>query len=85
MMKDHENGKPGPVADGEVLAVMRVDPREAEACVMAYVDAKANANPSLLAREAADRLGPAFDCGSEKATVIGAATRWTSELLARRP
>ena len=34
-MKDHENGKPGPVADGEVLAVMRVDPREAEACAIA--------------------------------------------------
>jgi hypothetical protein len=85
-MKDHENGKPGPVADGEVLAVMRVDPREAEACAIAYVDAKANANPNLLARDAADRLGPAFDCGSETAAVIGAATRWTSELIAaRRP
>jgi hypothetical protein len=84
-MKDHENGKPGPVADGEVLAVMRVDPREAEACAIAYVDAKANANPNLLARDAADRLGPAFDCGSEMAAVIGAATRWTSELIAARP
>jgi hypothetical protein len=83
-MKDHENGKPGPVADGEVLAVMRIDPRESEACAIAYVDATANANPNLLARDAADRLGPAFDCGSEKAAVIGTETRWTRELRQRR-
>ena len=63
---------------------MRVDPREAEACALAYVDAKANKAPNLLARDAADRLGPEFDCGSETAAVIGAATRWTGELIAAR-
>jgi hypothetical protein len=81
LMKDRENGKPGPVADGQVLAVMRVDPREAEACVVAYVDAQANKDPNALARDAADRLGPAFDCESEKPAVIGRKTRWTTELI----
>jgi hypothetical protein len=81
LMKDHENGKPGPVADGQVLAVMRVDPREAEACVMAYADAQANKDPNALARTAADRLGPAFDCESDKPAVVGAKTRWTEELM----
>ena len=80
LMKDHETGKPGPVADGQVLAVMRVDPREAEACVMAFVDAQANKDPNDLARTTADRLGPAFDCESDKPTVAGAKTRWTGEL-----
>jgi hypothetical protein len=84
LLKDHENGKPGPVADGEVLAVMRIDPREAEACAIAFVDAKANPNPNLLARDAADRLAPAFDCRSEKPAAVGSATRWTSALLASR-
>ncbi|HEX8165665.1 MAG TPA: hypothetical protein VF601_07745 [Beijerinckiaceae bacterium] len=85
LMKDHEAGKPGPVADGEVLAVMRVDPREAEACVIAYVDARANREPNRLARDAADRLGPAFDCGSEKPAVVGAGTRWTAALIGEKP
>ena len=86
LMKDHDKGKPVPVADGEVLAVRRLDPREAEACPIAFIDAKANLKPNLLARDAADRLGPTFDCASEKPAAIGAATRWTRELIAaRRP
>ena len=86
LMKDHENGRPGPVADAQVLAVTRVDPREAEACVIAYVDARANRDPNRLARDAADRLGPAFDCQSDKPAVVGATTRWTAALIgARKP
>ncbi|HEX8666187.1 MAG TPA: hypothetical protein VF744_19400 [Beijerinckiaceae bacterium] len=81
LMKDHENGKPGPVADAQVLAVVRVDPREAEACVIAIIDAQANKDPNGLARTTADRLGPAFDCESDKPAVVGTKTRWTGELI----
>ena len=78
LMKDPESLKRE--ADGQVLAVVRFDPREGEACAMAYVDARANKEPNALARATADRLGPAFDCRSEKPTVMGAGTRWTAEL-----
>jgi hypothetical protein len=82
LMKDPESDKPEP--DGQVLAVMRFDPREAEACAMAFVDARANKDPNALARSAADRLGPEFDCRSDKPSVVGEATRWTAELTKPR-
>jgi hypothetical protein len=70
-------------ADGEVLAVMRVDPAEAEACVIAYVDARANKGANKLARSTADRLGPTYLCESDKPTVAGVPTRWTDALMRR--
>ena len=82
LMKDPESDKPE--ADGQVLAVMRFDPREAEACAMAFIDARANKDPNGLARSTADRLGPEFDCRSEKPRVIGAKSRWTAELMKPR-
>jgi hypothetical protein len=70
-------------ADGEVLAVLRVDPREAQACAMAFVDARATKAASRLAAATADRLGPTFLCGSDKPTVAGARTRWTDAAMRR--
>lgn len=81
LMKDPEVVTRRP--DGEVLAVMRVDPREAEACVIAYVDARANKSANRLARDTADRLAPTFLCKSDKPEVAGARTRWTGALLKR--
>jgi hypothetical protein len=68
-------------ADGEVLAVMRVDPAEAEACVVAYVDVRANKSANRLARATADRFAPTYLCESDKPTVAGVSTRWTDALL----
>jgi hypothetical protein len=79
LFKDHE--RPTPQADGQVLAVLRIDPREAEACAAAYVDARANKNANRLARDTADRMAPTFLCDSDKPAVVGAATRWTSAAL----
>ena len=81
LLKDPESAARGP--DGEVLAVMRVDPREAQACTMAYVDARANKSANRLAGETADRMGPTFLCGSDKPAVAGARTRWTDAALGR--
>jgi hypothetical protein len=84
LMKDPESDKPD--ADGQVLAVIRFDPRESEACAMAFVDARANKDPNALARTTADRLGPEFDCRSDKPAVAGEKSRWTAELMKpRRP
>jgi hypothetical protein len=79
LVKDPEGEKRE--ADGQVLAVIRFDPREFEACAMAFVDARANKDPNMLARSTADRLGPEFDCRSDKPQVVGAPTRWTAELI----
>ena len=81
LMKDPEAATPRP--DGEVLAVLRVDPGEAEACAIAYVDARANKRANELARGTADRLGPTYLCGSDKPVVTGATTRWTDALMRR--
>jgi len=82
LMKDPESDKPD--ADGQVLAVLRFDPRESEACAMAFLDARANKDANALARSTADRLGPEFDCRSDKPSVAGATTRWTMELMKPR-
>jgi hypothetical protein len=79
LMKDPESEKTD--ADGQVLAVIRFDPREAEACALAFVDARANRDPNALARATADKLGPEFDCRSDKPSVVGEKTRWTTELI----
>jgi hypothetical protein len=66
---------------GPVLAVLRFDPREMQVCLAALVDGRANPNPNELARATADRIAPAFLCGSDKPSVAGATTRWTSAVL----
>jgi hypothetical protein len=81
LMKDPEAATRRP--DGEILAVMRVEPSEAEACVIAYVDARANKAANTLARSTADRLGPTYLCESDKPAVAGARTRWTDVLMRR--
>lgn len=48
---------------GQVLVVMRVTEREA--CHVAYVDALANADAIVLARELADTIARAQECPSE--------------------
>ena len=82
LLKDPESEKPD--ADAEILAVIRFDPREAEVCVIAFLDSRANKDANGLARATADRLGPEFDCRSDKPAVVGTSTRWTTELMRPR-
>ncbi len=81
LMKDPEAATRRP--DGEVLAVIRVEAREAQACVMAVVDARANKAANRLAGETADRMGPTFLCGSDKPALVGARSRWTDAVMKR--
>ena len=56
---------------GEYLVVTRLD--RTQACHMAYVDVRTQKNANALARLAADRYGPAFDCARDRAFMMTAA------------
>lgn len=58
------SGKPG-----EVLVVTKIT--DGQSCHVAYVDALANAEAIVLAREAADEHVPAFDCAAGEPKWIG--------------
>jgi hypothetical protein len=49
-------------APGQVLVVSKVGEGRSPGCVIAYVDALANSDANVLAREAADRIAPNADC-----------------------
>lgn len=55
--------------DGQVLVVTRVG-RDG-VCHVAYVDARANPDANVLARQAADTLAPGFDCAAGQPLVYG--------------
>lgn len=59
-------------AGGEVLVVTRLG--EGATCQTAWIDARANADPNALAREAADRAQD-FDCAGEP-EIVGAWQAW---------
>ena len=67
------------VGGGHVLAVMRIDKRDA--CLAAAVDVSANKEANALAREAADTIARTFVCGKDKPRVSGAATKWTEAVI----
>jgi hypothetical protein len=57
---------------GQVLVVSKVgQPGTGEACVIGYVDARANGNANELARSAADQHGVSFECASDQAAWYG--------------
>lgn len=63
---DPETGIQTAESRGEVLVVSKVgQPGEGEACVVGYVDAKANADANALARSIADSLAEPFTCRSD--------------------
>lgn len=56
----------GGLEEPNTLIVTSLDPRGADtACAVAHVDASALRNANLVAREAADRLAPGWDCSQE--------------------
>jgi hypothetical protein len=57
---------------GQVLVVSKVgQPGNGEACVIGYVDARANGNANELARDAADQHGVSFSCATDQAPWYG--------------
>ncbi len=60
--------------EGQVLVVSRVGADEA--CMVAFIDARANDDPNGLARSAADIEAPSFRCGIDEARWIGAGGLW---------
>ena len=65
-------GSADPTRVGQVLVVSRVGQEsDKRACVVGYVDALANTNANVLAREVADSLAADFACGTDKAEFHG--------------
>lgn len=82
LLKDPESANPR--ADGQVLAVLRIDAPRRQACLAAALDAS-RPEANARAREAADRIAPRFRCGADRPTVVGDATMWTAAVLAEAP
>ena len=59
----------GSYSDGQVLVISRF--RNGDSCHVAYVDALANANANLMAREAADKYATGGDCPDGAVPVLG--------------
>ena len=64
---------------GDVLAVLVRD--GAQICPAAFVDASANRDANLLARQKADELAGHFRCGADQPRVAGVATERVQEAL----
>jgi len=73
MLSDSENEQPnGRPTQVGLLVVTRLAP--GPVCHVAYIDVKANADPNVLARQAADEKARNFDC-KNKPLVIGERAR----------
>ena len=73
-------GSADPARLGQVLVVSRVGQRAGkQACVIGYVDALANSNANVLAREVADSLASDFVCGTDRAEFHGVRGRLSGD------
>jgi hypothetical protein len=69
-ISDGENpGKDGRPGRNALLIVTRLLP--GPVCHVAYVDVKANREPNVLARTAADESARSFDCAKDKVRIVG--------------
>lgn len=60
-------GSADPARVGQVLVVSRVGQKDdPQACVVGYIDALANGNANVLARELADNQATEFACGAKR-------------------
>ncbi len=65
-------GSPDKAHEGQVLVISTVATKDRPvSCVVAYVDARANADANELARQAADDLARHFACGRDEPKFIG--------------
>jgi hypothetical protein len=68
---DPATGEPSPKVKGQVLVVSKVADENGQGCVAGYVDALANPEPNLLARQVADTRAGNFVCGRDQAGYHG--------------
>jgi hypothetical protein len=69
---DPATGMPDKAFWGQVLVVSKVAAdQDGMGCVTGYVDALANPEPNLLARQVADDVARGFNCGVDRATYHG--------------
>jgi hypothetical protein len=68
--------KSGQPKTKQLLVVTRLPP--GAVCHVAYVDVVANPNPNEIARRAADEIARDFQCGRDKARVVGSPGRATA-------
>lgn len=72
ILRFYTDGEPD-ADEGQILVVTRLE--EGATCHVAYIDARANANANVLAREAADDIAPDFDCADEP-QIVGDFEAW---------
>ena len=67
-----DTGSASKALEGQVLVVSKVgQPGEFDACVVGYVDAKANPGANAIARQVADTLTRQFRCGVDRPVFHG--------------
>ncbi len=67
-----DTGSANKALEGQVLVISKVgQPGEFDACVVGYVDAKANPNANVIARQVADTLAARFRCGEDRPVFHG--------------
>jgi len=73
-------GSADPTRLGQVLVVSRVGQKaDKQACVVGYVDALANKDANLLARDVADSLAQDFVCGTDRPEFHGTRGRLSGD------
>ncbi|WP_275785634.1 hypothetical protein [Pararhizobium gei] len=68
---DPATSQPSPKMRGQVLVVSRVAAGDGKSCVVGYVDALANPEPNILARQIADTIATGFRCSIDDAGFHG--------------
>ncbi|MBB1249569.1 hypothetical protein [Rhizobium sp. G21] len=67
-----DTGATDKASTGQVLVISKVATKDDPmGCVAGYVDALANPEPNLLARQVADEIAPGFACGVDRPTYHG--------------
>lgn len=83
---DPNTGMPAEAFWGQVLVISRVAQKgDGMGCMAAFVDAKANKDANLLARQLADTLAPSFACGQDEAIYHGQRGKTADDLMSYLP
>jgi hypothetical protein len=76
---DPDTGMPTEALRGQVLVVSKVAQADGIGCIAGYVDALANPEPNILARQVADEIAPGFTCAVDDAVFHGKRGNKTSD------
>lgn len=83
---DPNTGMPAEAFWGQILVVSRVAQKsDGVGCMAAFVDAKANKDANVLARQLADTLAPSFACGTDEAVYHGKRGKTADDLMSNLP